>query len=138
MKNLSLLLIIVLLTGCTGIKTVSKNYSKINYRDGVSRSEAKLIAKKSLMESQVVHEYRFASPAILKWGKAFGHPNYWFIAFDSRNVLQPDKYLVVIDKRDGEIRYSEKEYPHPVEPNDYQFIFGLDKKAYKWHAPNES
>lgn len=138
MKNLTLIIIAVMLSGCAGTHAVNKNYSSINFNDGISREEAKLIAKKSLMESESFGRYCFVDPAVLKWGHAYPHPNAWFIRFANKNPLATDHYLVVIDKRNGVIQYSERENIYPLTPKDYRFIFGLEAKDYTWHKPNAS
>ena len=138
MRKLLLIIITVMFTGCASVNTVNKNYSSINFDDGVSKEEAKLIAKKSLMESKSFGRYCFMDPAILKWGKAYPHPNYWFVRFTAKNPLATDHYIVVVDKRSGEIQYSERENIYPMAPKDYRFMFGLEAKNYSWHKPNAS
>jgi len=79
--------------------SVNKSYSKIKYEDGISKSEAKRIAKKSLMESEVKGLYLMTGPGIIHNPDTYPHPNYWFVSFKRKPYsLATTNYLVIVDK----------------------------------------
>lgn len=124
----------VFLTGCATMKSVNNKYGKVDYTNGISKEEAKSIAKKSLMESKARGKYRFTVPMILD--DPYTKPNleYWYISFSKKIYhLRSSHYLVVINKHTGEIEYSDKKfkYPHPVK--GYRWINYLDNPQPDWH-----
>ena len=134
MKNLIFLsiMVVMLLTGCATAKSVDKNYSLINYKDGISITEAKLIAKKSLLESKSLGAYQFMAPKVFDRWESYRHQNYWFVLFSPKAYqLKPSHYLVVVEKKSGKIQYAETKYPSNVK--GYDWLFGLEPEQYSWH-----
>jgi len=117
-------IIVVGLSACSTVNSVNKSYSKINRDDGISVKEAKIIAKKSLVDSQFTRKFIVINPKTLKNPDTYPHPNHYFLKSKSK-LLGSDgsSYLVVIDKRTGEVIYSRKNYPTYIK--GYRWIMNL-------------
>jgi len=128
LKTLSLictgLILCFISSGCATIKSIEKNYKKIDYSDGINKSEAKLIAKKSLIDSPYRNFYRVIRPRILDNDETLQHPRYWFLKFRRKSSkLNKSNYFVVIEKKTGEVIYAEKHYPNNAQ--NYRWILEL-------------
>ena len=123
------------MSGCATANSINKGYGKIKYKDGVNKKEALLIAKKCLIESPVKGKYRIINPSILNNGDTYPHPNHWFISFNNKPFTPDSMFLVVVDKRNGEIVYSEKKYFSTVK--GLRWIFELEGKTYPWHKTSD-
>jgi hypothetical protein len=92
----------VLLSGCASFESIYKHAESVNYSDGIDEREAKYIAQKYLFEKGI-------KDAFISHPQAednFLKPNQWEVKFQIKNLAQLDYYyLVIIDKKTGEIRY---------------------------------
>ena len=76
MKNLiSLTIILLLFTSCATLDSLDEYYAGINYEDGINRDEAKLIAKKYLVESSYEGQFQVWGPIVT------GEENDWVVSF---------------------------------------------------------
>ena len=65
MKKVITFFLIGLLSGCTTITQIDKNYGMIYYKDGVSEKEAVFIAQKQCLQNSVCHgNVRISTPEI--------------------------------------------------------------------------
>jgi hypothetical protein len=99
---------ILLFAGCASLnEKIIKQYHEIDYSDGVSEEEAKVIAQKSLMDSPFNEEDYELEKGDVRWF-AEDYPDYWFVDFPNtpfRHVPYLG-YMVVIKKDNGDIEYS--------------------------------
>jgi hypothetical protein len=115
----------LLLSGCATIDSVNKNYQKINYSDGINTEEAKLIGKKRLINSGYQSEYQVISPDFLIDKRTKKYPDYWFVVYHPKNLgLTHSKYLVVMNKKTGDVLYSDY---WECKENNFDWI--IDKKG---------
>lgn len=140
------LLALCLLTGCTSTQAIYKNYDKIVHNEhGVNAEQAKIIAQKKLINTEEKDSYRISFPDIKTGQLAYKYPGYWFVVF-GHNWLEPlstealagtytelreTEYLVVIDKKTGQVPFFGKWYPK--RENDFDWVF--DRHAYNRKDP---
>ena len=106
-KFLVSILIIISCLGCATAGSISKSYNAINWDDGINISEAKVIAKHTVLTRLigVAPFIRTIGPRIIDDKDTKKFPDYWFVEFSE---LIPSeirfKYLVVIDKKSGVVK----------------------------------
>ena len=126
MYQLSCLLGLLLLIGCTSTDAIYKNYDRIvKTSDGVNAEEAKIMAQKQLIGFDEKRDYRITAPDIRTTPQALQYPDYWFVVFAHNwfspistdplartyTELRETQYLVVIDKKTGAIKFAGEWYP---------------------------
>ena len=103
MTKLFLLLLMTILAGCLTPESITKRYSELDYSDGVSQEEAKIIAQKYCLEDADCYTQAVVSSAQVK--EFFPDPELWRVRFDSKitseNFALP--LSLKIDKKTGEI-----------------------------------
>ncbi len=130
MKKLFLTLMTLALatTSYANMSALENSYAKINYKDGINQREAKLIAKKALMDSGDKNLYRFFNPEIVDNRYTYPHQQYLFVHLKRKSLeVARSEYLVIVDKKTGKVVYSDKEY-HPTNVlayNGYRWAVGL-------------
>ena len=131
-KHIFILFIFGILAGCATVSSVRYFYEKIDYSDGVSKDEAKLIAKKHLIDSVYKYDYRVINPEIRTWYEK----DAWIVRFPPKKVqllipeglfeaVMPNAYLVAVDKRTGAVIKGGR---WGFEPFMHQFIDSIDEK----------
>jgi hypothetical protein len=137
---------LILLAGCSSPRAIYKNYDHlVNLSDGVNAQEAKIIAQKKLINTEEKDSYRISYPDIKSGQIVSQYPDYWFVVFGHnwmepfsynplaasyREVLQTE-YLVVINKKTGEMPFFGEWYPK--RENDFDWVF--DPHAYNRKDP---
>jgi hypothetical protein len=144
--GIHILLALCFLTGCTSTKAIYKNYDNL-VRPGkpVNAQEAKIIAQKKLINTEEKDSYRLSFPDIKTGHLVSKYPDYWFVVF-GHNFLEPmsknaltesyrdlldTEYLVVINKKTGEIPFFGEWYPK--REDDFDWVF--DPHAYNRKDP---
>ena len=100
------LLMLFILQGCATQSSLKKSMEKVNYKDGISSVEAKIIAKKKLNDTPFLGwlVYKIIGPKIIDNVHSKKYPKYWFVEFGEKSPnSSSSKYLVIIDKKTGEI-----------------------------------
>jgi|CXWL01.1.fsa_nt_gi hypothetical protein len=93
---------VFLFAGCASVESLDRFYDEINWKDGVNRNEAALIAKKWLMESKYEGAFQMIAPV------STGYDNYWQISFLYKSLDYYEKVLdVYVDTLTGEVKGSE-------------------------------
>ena len=139
-------LIAVGFVGCSSTEAINSNYTKmVNQADGVDEQEAKIIAQKQIIEVQEKRHYRVSLPDLKTTPEALEYPNYWFVVF-GHNWLSPistdptaktytelreTQYLVVIDKKTAEVKFSGEW--HSKRAKNFDWVF--DPEGYKRAHP---
>lgn len=119
-KILILLLSATLLTGCASIERIDKNYLKINFRDGISKNEAIIMAQKVLLDSGEINKYIYEKPIFDNDPTVQEQiPNHVFIHF-APVAGDNEGFLVIINEKSGEVRYSGPF--NPVRDKNYEMI----------------
>src|SRR5690242_18088985 len=119
MRRFALVIVTVVgLTSCASREEIIRNYEeKVEYSDGVSATEAKLIAKRKIITVQEKRNYKITQPDLLTSVHTQKYPEYWFVVFGHNwfspistdenaktyRELMAAQYLVVIEKASGEI-----------------------------------
>jgi len=140
------LLLICLLAGCTSTKAIYKNYDRlVKPGSSVDMRQAKIIAQKKLVNTEEKDNYRISIPDIKTGPIADKYPNFWFVVF-GHNFLEPmsenaltatyrelleTEYLVVIDKKTGDVPFFGEWFPK--RENDFDWVF--DRHAYNRNDP---
>ena len=144
MKNILNGLIIISLAaiiGCASSEAIYKNYNTlVNLKDGINEQEAKILAQRILVSTDQERDYRVTAPDIKTSLQALKYPDFWFVVF-GHNWLSPmstdpmaktytqlreTEFLVVINKSNGNIRFSGLWYPKRADNFDWVF----DPQAY--------
>ena len=133
-------------SGCASNEAISNNYNKlVNASDGVTEQEAKIMAQNDLIKVIEKRDYRVTVPDIKSTPEALKYPAYWFVVFGHNwfspistdplaktyTELRETQYLVVIDKKSGEIKFSGQWYPK--RSNNFDWVF--DPDSYKREHP---
>lgn len=144
MKNISLFMVVVLLTACATTESIYQSYkTMVDIADGVSEEEAKIIAKYNLTKMKERELYKISAPVIYTDSRATVYPKYWFVAFGPNwfapmskeregltyKELNSADYLVVIDKDNGDIVFSGLYFHTRVD--DFDWIFDSNPKTLK-------
>jgi hypothetical protein len=125
-----MIVLIVLLalgfTSCASREEIVRNYEeKVDYSDGVSAVEAKLIAKRKIITVQEKRNYKITDPQVLNSVFSQRYPDYYFVVFGHNwfspistdenaktyRDLMAAQYLVVINKTTGEIPFYGEYFP---------------------------
>ena len=147
MNKIFLVLGIVLLTaGCASVDAVYDNYDRlVNAQDGVDAQEAKLIAQRMIINTAEKRDYRITAPDIKTTPEALKYPDHWFVVF-GHNWLSPmstdpmaktytelrnTEYVVVIAKKDGNLKFYGQWYPK--READFDWVF--DPEGYRRKDP---
>lgn len=94
--------IVILCGGCATVNSINRNYTSVDYFDGVDRKEAEFIAQKQCLEE--------------RWCKGqmnISHPDVrdgyvWHVYFRSKSIPTLDHvYIVHIEKDTGKILRTE-------------------------------
>ncbi len=136
MKQILCALSLCLLVGCASNQAIYKNYSTmVDKGDGVSEQEAKIIAQHAIIGSQEKRDYRVTAPDVKNTIEAQKYPDFWFVVF-GHNWLSPistdpmaktytelreTQYLVVINRRTGDIKFNGQWYPKRADNFDWIF-----------------
>ncbi len=94
-----ILIITILLSGCATTRSIYANYDSVNYGDGVSKQEAKIIAQKELLDVKQHSSYMISFPDVEDKG------TYWKVIFSSL-YMNRLAYIIDINKTTGEILKS--------------------------------
>ena len=68
MRYLFVFLLIILFSGCATVSSVERSFRSVNFSDGISRQEAKIIAKKEIIQTDFKDNYRVICPKV--WDRA--------------------------------------------------------------------
>jgi len=127
MRTVLLVMMIIFgLTSCASREDIVRNYEEqVNYSDGISPIEAKLIAKRKIITVQERRNYKITDPDILNNLFSQKYPDYYFVVFGHNwfspistdenaktySDLMAADYLVVINKNTGEIPFYGEYFP---------------------------
>lgn len=136
MKRYLSVLSLCLFMGCASTQAIYKNYAEmVDVNDGVSEQEAKIIAQHTIIGTQEKRDYRVSMPDIKTTLEAKKYEDFWFVVF-GHNWLSPiskdamaktytelkeAQYLVVINKKSGDIRFNGQWYPKRADNFDWIF-----------------
>src|SRR3989338_2418583 len=103
-KIIYLCLIVMMFSGCSTTKMVNRSFNKIDYSDGISDREAKIIAKKKLIDTGSKGQYVVINPDLLETPDTYAFKaDYWFVSFKNKPLLMKDStFLVVVNKETGQ------------------------------------
>ncbi len=124
--RLIFLLLLVVSVGIAGCTTASRNpivlekakfelendYKKVVYFNGINKFEAEAIAYHYLLNSGYKSYYDVFSPEIRKDKEARRYKDYWFVHFSPDAHHDANSFLVVIDKKNGDIITAQNYVPH--------------------------
>ncbi|MDE2028740.1 MAG: hypothetical protein KGK03_06150 [Candidatus Omnitrophica bacterium] len=149
MKNRSffvlLLCFLATAAGCASTKAIYKNYQRMVHPGPVGTEQAKIIAQRKLIDTIERDSYRVTYPDIKTGALAAKYPDYWFVVF-GHNWLEPmnkhaylntytqlrqAQYVVVINKKNGDVKFFGEWYPE--RENDFDWVF--DPHAYNRKNP---
>ena len=146
MKQLLCVLGLLAVIGCATNEAVYRNFSSlINVQDGIDEQEAKIIAQRNIIVTQERRDYRITAPDIKTTMEAQKYADYWFVVF-GHNWLSPistdpmaktytelkeAQYLVVINKKTGDVKFTGQWYPKRAD--NFDWIFDPDSFR-KQHA----
>ena len=94
--------IVFVLVGCATMESLDHYYARINWKDGISRDEAALIAKKYLVESKYAGDFQILAPVTI------GYENLWRVSFLYKSLDYYEKVLgVYVDTMTGEVKSAD-------------------------------
>jgi hypothetical protein len=111
---------------CASREDIVRNYEEqVDYADGVSLNEAKLVAKRRIISVIEKRNYKITDPQVLNNVYTQKYPEYWFVVFGHNwfspistdenaktyRELMAAQYLIVIDKTTGEIPFYGEYFP---------------------------
>lgn len=137
MINLCIVFLVLIgLNGCASVRAIEKNYQNmVDVKDGVNQQEAKIMAQKEIISTYEERAYRVTAPDIRTTEEALKYPEFWFVVF-GHNWLSPlstdalaktytelkeTLFVVVINKKSGEIVFSGEWYPKRNSSFDWVF-----------------
>ena len=100
------LFLLVLCMGCASVESINKNYAKINFKNGLSNSETKVMAQKALLDSGQIARHMYDKPILdndLYVEKRY--LNYAFVHF-APEIGGDEGFLVIINKELAEVKYA--------------------------------
>jgi len=101
------LVVFSVLAGCGYLEKSHGESPKIDTSNGVSTSEAFLIAQGLLEEADEKRDYHIKKPQVLTDILVRDYPDYWFIIFPAKKFEKSFwSYLVVINRRAGQVAFS--------------------------------
>lgn len=121
MKNSMFYLAMALaLSGCT---VLTVDASKVDSKDGIDQNEAVIIAQMRISQTVECQTHKVGSSVVLSGTNAQAYPDYWFVSFPPKffSFQRKIQYLVVIDKKNGEIRHASPW--NTKEKEDFDWIF---------------
>ena len=97
------------------MESIDEFYAAINYKDGINRDEAKLIAKKYLTESKYSGQFQVWGPIIT------GAENYWIVSFLYKSLETYEQILdVYVDTLTGQVKDTKVRHKDtPVTASDF-------------------
>jgi len=102
-----------MLTGCATphaelVKSITNQYEAIEFHDGVSLAEAKVIAQRMLVRENLVKLYDLANPKNFKDTDELPYnEQYWFIFFKEKKVANIEfVFMTIIDKQTGKVKFA--------------------------------
>ena len=102
MRIFLVLIIVFMLAGCATVESLDRCYSEINWKDGINRNEAALIAKKWLIESKYEGDFQVIGPV------STGFEHYWQISFLYKSLNYYEDVLdVYVDTLTGEVKQTD-------------------------------
>lgn len=105
-RIICILLSIVLLSGCAGKKPMAK-LPGVKYDDGISKEEAKMIARDHFLDSEYKRKFRSDDAAILSSVETMQRPESWFIMFRPKKMkLIKYKHVLGVDKKSGKVTFE--------------------------------
>lgn len=125
--------------GCASSEAIYNNFAKmVNTSDGIDQQEAKIIAQNEIIKMYEKRDYRVTAPDIKTTHAASKYPDYWFIIFGHNwfspmstdpmaktyTQLREAQYLVVINKANGDIKFSGQWFPKRTD--DFDWVFHPD------------
>lgn len=113
-----LLAMILLMSGCAtaGLKTT------VVLEDGVSRAEAMVLASEHLRDRPESKEFYHNRPELMRDMMVNDYAEYWFVSFPPRAFDRSFwSYLIVLEKANGSVVFSEEYVPMKV--LDYDWVF---------------
>ncbi len=122
MKNLTaaLFLGVLVLTGCS---TTTNRFTTVDPSNGINRYEAILLAKQEINKAGLRNYFNNLKPIIREDPVAAKYPDYWIVDFTPKIYFDFWGYLVVINKKTGEIIHS-RDYYFPAKIADLDWVFG--------------
>jgi len=118
MKKLCVIVLAASVTsGCNTLpkpaEVIAKDYTTVNFQDGIAQEEAVIIAKKEVIDSTPPQSYVVGKPRIMTEFESIPHQDqYWFVAFEEIERGQtPVVYMVTIRKDTGKIVFSRSYSP---------------------------
>lgn len=138
----TVVVMLFLLSGCASVSAIDKNLENlVDLSNGVDEQEAKIIAQKEITGMYEQQSYRITAPGVNKTPEALAYSDHWFIVF-GRNWFSPisrdsmaktytelsqARYVVVINKLSGEIKFSGEWYFK----RDKTFDWVFNREAYR-------
>lgn len=128
MRRLFLILLLILLQGCATARSITASHYRIDFSDGVDRLEGILIAKMQLIYTDYKYFFRIIFPALLINKETKKYPDYWFVSFYPKHSLtRLYRYLAVVDKKTGSVRFSDMCHLSEIASLDWVFIRDTDE-----------
>ena len=147
MRVLAFLFIVTLtLSSCATREEIMQNYEeRVNLSNGVNASEAKAIAQRQIITVEEQRNYKITAPGILNNNYTQKFPDYWFVVFGHNwfspistdanaktySDLMKARYLIVINKKTGEIRFDGEYFPKRSKEFDWVF---QERKPWEDHV----
>ncbi|MBF0532732.1 MAG: hypothetical protein HQL23_06490 [Candidatus Omnitrophica bacterium] len=121
-KMLAALGLVWILCGCANSGSTVAQKEKIAYPSGVSADDALKISRQQLKKSSSRGKYAGDSGQVVHSRFSQPYADFWFVEFDSKDFDRGFwKYLVVLDKKTGAVRYANPYVPYDVA--NYDWIF---------------
>ncbi len=98
---------LMIFLGCARVNSINAHYARVKVEDGITRNEAKLIAKKNLIETRYKYIYQIIWPRILENNHTKRHEDLWFVDFLAKEFQLISNYLVILEKDSGKIIYAD-------------------------------
>ena len=112
----------VILAGCSGVGPYARQYETLNRQDGVTASEARVVAQYHFSLSDQVRIFKPGNPQVLDDRLVQKYSDFWFVTFYPRDIDQHFwRYLVVIEKKSGEVVWEGTYRPLTVFHYDWVF-----------------
>lgn len=103
MKYGTFLILILLLTGCAN----SQRFTKVFPQNGINQYEAILVAKNEVLSSDFKRYFSSIDAKIRLDDQAKEYPDFWFVEVTPDVYMDFQSYIVVINKRNGEVVRSQ-------------------------------
>ncbi len=94
----------------------------VTKNDGIDPDEALAMATYQLVQSPRKGKFNYREPNLMKSPFIRPYPDFWFVEFESNNFDDRfGRYLVVINKKSGDIVFADRYFPYEV--MDYDWVF---------------